>query len=153
MTKLSTLLADGEFVQLAVGSCAAVVAVRGWRERSTALTPREDVDRAVQRALALADLDFGIAIRTAWCKRLTGRPGLFEIRFNGVRFYGGRAGRQSGPDQAVIVLVFAGAEQKSGRSGADATELDTVERAIVAARARLEATNVVAIGESRSKRK
>lgn len=153
LTNLSTLLAEGELERLGEGTCAAVVAISGWRAKCKKLQPETDVNRAMRHALLLTDLAFDLATRSNWCSRLQGRPGLFEIRVNGVRFYGGRVGNVASGSQEILLLVFAGAEQKAGRRAASDDELDRAESAIAKVRAQLETSNVVAIGAARSKRK
>ncbi len=125
VTNLSTLLAGGEVVQLAQGSCGTVAAVPGWREFAGGLTPTDDVDRAFRKALTLAHTPLEQAIRANWCSRLSGRADMFEVRINGVRFYGGRITTAGQPP--TLILLFAGAEQKSGSRSADQDVLDRAE--------------------------
>lgn len=125
VTKLSTLEADGEVVHLGQGPAAVVAAVRGWREAMSALKPAGDVDRALQKALTLAHTPFEQAVKVRWCSRLRDRPDMFEVRVNGVRFYGGRITTVGQPP--AVILLFAGAEQKAGSRAADSAVLDRAE--------------------------
>lgn len=135
MTNLSTLVSDGELVQLAQGPCGTVAAVAGWRESVRALTPGGDVDRALQKALTLAHTPLDIAIRAKWCSRLRGRSDMFEVRINGIRFYGGRV--TTAGQLPALVLLFAGAEQKAGSKEADPAVLERAESKLAEIRDRL----------------
>lgn len=143
MTKLSTLLAGGEFVQLAAGTAACVLATADWHAKTAKLAPAQDVARANQKAMLLGNTPFGVAVQTSWCSRLQGHPDLFEIRINGIRYYGGNLGAADATAPAVIVLVFAGAEQKGGRRHADDAQIAAAQLAVAVARDKFAATNVV----------
>ncbi|MBM4346147.1 MAG: hypothetical protein FJ100_22465 [Deltaproteobacteria bacterium] len=153
MTNLSTLWADGAFVQLAAGPAAHVIAVADWHQKTAALTPEVDVDRATARALSLAGVSLAVATRTNWCSRLQGHPDLFEIRINGVRYYGGNAGPAGAGVPVLLVLVLAGAEQKGGHRGADPAQIAAAQAAVAEARNRLAAANVINLSDRRRQRR
>jgi len=146
LTDLSTLLRDGGLERLAVGSVAVILATSAWVRARDGMTPEEDVMRALKTSRALAGTPLDRMVRMNGMSRLRGRSGLFEIRCNGVRFYGGRVGRCTALGQVLELLVLAGAEQKSGKTNVDEELLDRVEQDIVALRqcvAKLEREPVV----------
>lgn len=147
MTKLSTLLAGGDLAQIAIGRVAVVLGSKSWRRDVAGMTPERDVDSATQTAMALAGLPLDTAIRTASCSRLTGRGGMFEIRRNGVRFYGAKVGEVvvDGRPIAVVAIVVVAAEQKGGRAQANSALLDRAEAELAAIRVQFVPDNVVAM--------
>lgn len=138
LTDLSTLLDDGGLHVLTEGAVAVVLVSATWRRDRDGMTPEEDVVRALGTARALADTALDTMCKMQRAGRLKARHGLFEIRCNGVRFYGAHVGRcyRNGGSRDVIVL--AGAEQKSGRTKADAALLDRVEAEIGTVRAEVD---------------
>lgn len=146
MTNLSTLLTTGELRRVSPGGQVAVVCVsRAWLRDRDGLTPEQDVINAMKTMLSLAETPLQTAFGRNSCSRLKGRDGLFEIRRNGVRFYGGHIGETSEAGQRLAVLAFVAAEQKAGRTAADAALLDRAEASITALRAQMSAATVVDI--------
>jgi hypothetical protein len=137
LTNLSTLLANSDLQEVASGTEAVVLGTDKWRSIQLAMTPERDVDRATVHVRQLANTALDTAIKTGWCSRLRGRSGLFEVRVNGVRFYGGQIGTTTGSNRPLLVLTFVGAEHKGGRQ-ASAAVLDEAEAVIEALRRRVE---------------
>jgi hypothetical protein len=112
-----------------VGDEAVVVSTPSWRKDRDGLTPEQDVLNAMKKLTALAAIRFETALGMNSVKQLKANA-LFEIRVNGVRFYGARLPMVHIAAGPRSLLVVAGAEQKSGNVRPDASLLARVEREI-----------------------
>lgn len=100
---------------------AAVFGTAEFVEESNGIANSDDKERADARLIPLVENGLEKVARLKFCTfPMKGRAGLFEIRVNGVRYYGGRIGTANGKD----IYVLAGAENKAGRAAADDGLLD-----------------------------
>jgi hypothetical protein len=122
-------------VDLVVGTATVVVCVPTWNQERAALTPTIDVQRAYAKLLRLADHSLEAFGRMNFLTfPMKGRNGFFEVRQNGVRFYGARHCRV-GPTDLVVML---GVEQKAGRTNASKAVLDQSEARLLEFKAALD---------------
>ena len=130
LTKKSTLFLDRGFKRVARPSGSArdgrperavvFIGARCDKERRK-LKPTDDVVSVIAKTHKMMDLGLEACAAMAWCQfPLRGTAGLFEIKKNGVRLYGGRVDTIDGVD----CLVLLAAEQKAGKAGADRALLD-----------------------------
>lgn len=106
---------------LADRSVAAVFGTSDYVAESNDIANSEAKLRADARLLPLGDNGLEKVAKLKFCTfPMKGRAGLFEIRVEGVRYYGGRIGNSDGKQ----IYVLAGAENKAGRDEANAALLD-----------------------------
>jgi hypothetical protein len=153
LTNLSTLLADGDLQQVAAGEVAVVLVSKSWRKDRDGMTPEQHVLDAMKVLISLANTVLETAVGMNSCSKLQGRHGLHEIRKKGVRFYGARLGPVATADGERVAIVFAGAEQKSGRTPPDEDLLDRVERSLGGLRDRYWNAKVVDLQRHRQAKK
>lgn len=108
---------------------------KGVKERIERLTPTEDVLSAIAKVSKFGHTDFETITRMGFVTRLSRRSGLFEVRKNGVRFYGGRLPSTEVSDRTKSIYVLLASEQKSGKSEADPQLLDDCEKRFVVLKA------------------
>ncbi len=98
-----------------------VVSNDDWGTEQASIKKRNDVLRAGAKVEVLGQHGLETAKQQKFCTfPMRGRSGLFEIRVNGVRFYGGRLGTAEKREVSVLL----GAEDKDGNNEADRRILD-----------------------------
>ena len=155
-TKLYTLRLGFEPTLVEEGGASIVLAHQRWLDLRATLKPSRDVAQAAAKLKFLAAEDMETLARMGWFTfPMKSRAGLFELRKNGVRFYGGRIGTLD--DRAVHLL--AGGESKGGKTQASPAELDRVCKILDAAKKKWAETasptddNVIPLNASRRKKR
>lgn len=126
-TFLSTLCGPGART-LCAGSKTIVVVDAMWTKDTRKIRDKRGLEGALAKARELGELQLETASKLHWLKfPLGARRGMFEIRRDGVRFYGGRI---TTFDRKQLVIL-TGAERKDG-DAADPALLDRCEKTLVA---------------------
>lgn len=124
LTKKYTALSNAGYSLVVAGMRSVVLASKTFIETKDGLKPTRDATTAFGKVHTLGDYALDQLARLSSCTMLRGRAGLFEIRCNGIRFYGARVGTWDGRD---LVLMLDG-EQKAGARAADSAVLDRCEQ-------------------------
>lgn len=112
---------------LADRNVAAVFGTPDYVSESNGIANAEDKVKADAKVLVLGDHGLEKIARMNFCTfPMKGRAGLFEVRVQGIRYYGGRLGMSAGKE----IYVLAGAENKAGKSAADPAILDRCVEAL-----------------------
>jgi hypothetical protein len=111
------------------GPAAVIYGVPEWVQEKARLTPSRDVISALAKLVVLSKNSLEAVGGMSFIGfPLRGRAGFFEVRVNGIRFYGTRvATLQPNPPkhlQERALLILLGAESKAGKRSADSALLD-----------------------------